>query len=193
MVEKSDAFYELIWPHAAMLLRVAQTLCRNDSDAEDLVQETLLKAYRHLDQFAQGTNIRSWLLAILRNTRIDRVRAGASRKDQLSLDQMIEEAGEPAAAAPTPAGNEPLRGDPRALLEALGDQELIRALLDVTEEIRWTLLLVDVEGLEMTEAAAVMGIPAGTVKSRLHRGRGMLREILEPVMAQRSGRDRGER
>jgi RNA polymerase sigma-70 factor (ECF subfamily) len=183
MEEQSALFYKLIWPHAATLLRVAQVLCRNHAEAEDLVQETLLKAFRHLEQFQegqegqegqQGNGARRWLMTILRNTRIDRIRSQAG-KTALSLDQAeIDPPAEEAAIDLSGAWT-----DPTALLESLSDQQMIDALLQLPEEIRWSLLLVDVEGLEMADAAEVMAIPTGTVKSRLFRGRRMLRERLE--------------
>jgi RNA polymerase sigma-70 factor, ECF subfamily len=180
--ESSNLFYELIWPHAPMLLRVALSLCQNQADAEDLVQESLLKSFRHLDQFAEGTRVKSWLLTILRHTHIDHVRRAARHDDEASLESLpVQPAAREVAADPTD-----LWSDPQALLESLSDQELITALLGLPEDLRWTLLLVDVEGLEMRDAAGVMGIPAGTVKSRLHRGRGLLRQSLVPILA-RSG------
>jgi RNA polymerase sigma-70 factor (ECF subfamily) len=177
MKDASDTFYQTIWPHAATLLRVAQVLCRSEADAEDLVQETLLKAYRHLDQFKEGTDARRWLLTILRNTRIDRVRTLAGRQAEISIEQA--EIDPAAPAREWAADTSDAWADPRAMLESLSDQTMIEALLELPEEIRWSLLLVDVEGLEMADAAGIMEIPVGTVKSRLHRGRGMLRERLQ--------------
>lgn len=177
MKDVSDTFYQIIWPHAATLLRVAQVLCRSEADAEDLVQETLLKAYRHLDQFKEGTDARRWLLTILRNTRIDRVRTLAGRQAEISIEQA--EIDPAAPAREWAADTSDAWADPRAMLESLSDQTLIEALLELPEEIRWSLLLVDVEGLEMADAAGIMEIPVGTVKSRLHRGRRMLRERLQ--------------
>lgn len=175
MPDASETFYKIIWPHAATLLRVAQVLCRNEADAEDLVQETLVKAYRHLDQFTQGTDARRWLMTILRNTRIDRVRTLAARKREVSIEQAELDPAAPDSAADTSS----TWTDPKAMLESLSDQMMIEALLELPEEIRWSLLLVDVEGLEMADAAGIMEIPVGTVKSRLHRGRQMLREKLQ--------------
>jgi RNA polymerase sigma-70 factor (ECF subfamily) len=175
MKDVSDTFYQIIWPHAATLLRVAQVLCRSEADAEDLVQETLLKAYRHLDQFKEGTDARRWLLTILRNTRIDRVRTLAGRQTEISIEQA--EINPPARE--WAADTSDAWANPRAMLESLSDQTMIEALLELPEEIRWSLLLVDVEGLGMADAAGIMEIPVGTVKSRLHRGRGMLRERLQ--------------
>ena len=171
----AEGFYRLIWPHAPMLLRVAEVLCHEHAAAEDLVQETLLKAYRNLHRFREGTSVRNWLLTILRNARVDSIRGGTAEKDTVSLDAMMiePEAGQESSGAISDPG------DPQALLESLSDQQLITELLRLPEEIRWTLLLVDVEGMEMVEAAEIMQIPAGAVKSRLHRGRKSLRERLE--------------
>jgi RNA polymerase sigma-70 factor (ECF subfamily) len=180
-MSNSDRFYKLIWPHAAMIKRMALALSRHEAEADDLAQETLLKAFRHLDQFREGTQVRSWLMTILRNTRIDRLRSEARFRETLWLDEQLVEVEDTADS--TPAADSTRWRDPRALLETLSDQQLIDGLLELPEEIRWTLLLVDVEGLEMKDAAGVMGIPTGTVKSRLHRGRGMLREQLEPKVA----------
>ncbi len=174
MADDTATFYKIIWPHAATLMRVAQVLCHNEAEAQDLVQETLLKAYRHLGQFQEGTDARRWLLTILRNTRIDRVRVVAGRPGALSIEQ----------AEFDPAAHESAEdrsgawSDPTALLESLSDQQMIEAMLELPEEIRWSLLLVDVESLEMADAAEIMHVPVGTVKSRLHRGRRMLREKL---------------
>ena len=175
MPDASETFYKLIWPHSATLLRVAQVLCRNEADAEDLVQETLVKAYRHVDQFTQGTDARRWLMTILRNTRIDRVRTLAGQKTPISIEQAEMDPAAPATVSDTSS----TWADPNAMLENLSDQMMIEALLEVPEEIRWSLLLVDVEGLELADAAGIMEIPVGTVKSRLHRGRRMLREKLQ--------------
>lgn len=179
-MDASERFYKLIWPHAATVLRVAQVLCRHRADAEDLAQETMLKAFKSLEQFRDGTDAKNWLMAILRNTRIDRIRTKAARHEAASYDELLLES---EAAEASPAADSSVWHDPRALLEALSDQQMIESLLELPEEIRWSLLLVDVEGLEMKDAAAVMNIPAGTVKSRLHRGRQMLREKLAPKVA----------
>jgi RNA polymerase sigma-70 factor, ECF subfamily len=178
-MDPSERFYKLIWPHAPTLLRLAQSLCRNSADAEDLAQETLAKAFRHLDQFQDGTDAKSWLMRILRNTRIDRIRSQVSRRGTLSLDDLPGDVEAPEIA---PADHSGLWHDPKAMLEALSDQQLVEMLLELPEEIRWSLLLVDVEGLEMKDAAEIMEVPTGTVKSRLHRGRQMLRQKLEPIV-----------
>ena len=174
MLDSSSLFYEQIWPHAAGLLRVAQVLCRRHADAEDLVQETLLKAYRSLHQFDPGSDARKWLMTILRNTRIDRIRA-AGRHEAVALDSVQE----PAVQIETEHTPPEDWKDLGSLLERMTDQQMIDALLELPEDIRWSLLLVEVEGLELADAASVMSVPVGTVKSRMHRGRKMLRQRLE--------------
>jgi RNA polymerase sigma-70 factor (ECF subfamily) len=177
MLDRASAFYEVIWPHAAALLRTAQVLCRNHADAEDLVQETLLKAHRSLQQFNEGTDARRWLMTILRNTRIDRIRSQAARGDEVSLETVAD------AVSPQTSEELPPEAwnDIERLLERMSDQQMIDLLKELPEEMRWSLLLVDVEGLELSDAAAVMSVPVGTVKSRLHRGRAILRSKLRPV------------
>lgn len=169
-------FYDEVWPHAAVVLRTARFLAGDDAEADDLAQEVMLKAFRRLDQFRPGTDMKAWLLTILRNTRIDRLRAGAAHNRDVSLEAL---AGDPAAAE----GEKPAQtwDEPEAVLEEFSDQQVIDALNGLPEEIRWTLLLVDVEGLDHTEAAKILEVPIGTIKSRAHRGRGMLRDALAPL------------
>jgi RNA polymerase sigma-70 factor, ECF subfamily len=171
--EASKQFYDWIWPHRDVVLRTARFLMRDLFEADDLAQETLLKAFRSLDRFTPGTDARAWLLSILRNARIDRLRSSAMRHAEASLD----DAGiDPAADAATPVAIDP--GDARALLEQFGDEQIVAALQALPELICWTLLLVDVEGMDHAEAAKVLDVPVGTVKSRAHRGRSMLRKSL---------------
>jgi|SRR5438132_1240352 len=163
-----------------MLLRMARILVSNANDADDLVQETMLKAYRSLDGFREGTDIKGWLAAILRNTRIDRLRAGRHEARNVPLDDLLAEPwSSPDTGSPT------IWESPQEILEAFSDQEIIDALGQLPEEIRWSLLLVDVEGLDQQRAAEVFQVPVGTIKSRLHRGRAMLRHVLLPAARER--------
>ena len=173
-------FDALVWPHAATVLRTARFLCHDPAEADDVAQETLVKAFRALDTFREGTDVRAWLMTILRNTRIDRLRSRASRTQDVSLDALPFE---PATTGDGSAGGDghPAWDDPQGLLQQFADRDVIRALRRLPEEIRWTLLLVDVEGMDHADAAAVLGVPVGTVKSRAHRGRAMLREALLPI------------
>jgi RNA polymerase sigma-70 factor (ECF subfamily) len=177
--EAKTRFDALVWPHAAMLLRTARFLLRDSAEADDVAQETLVKAFKALDTFQDGTDVKAWLMTILRNTRIDHLRNSGSRSDEVSLDNL------PFEPASSEAGGQsddhPAWDDPQELLQQFSDRHVIQALQQLPEEIRWTLLLVDVEGMDHADAAAVLGVPVGTVKSRAHRGRGMLRAALMPI------------
>lgn len=172
-------FYDLVWPQAAAVLRAARILSGNDAEADDLAQETLMKAFKAIDRFQEGTNVQAWLTTILRNTRIDRLRA---MSHDLSLDQLDVDVPDESAADPTDSGE---WENPQAVLDGFADQEIIDALQRLPEEIRWTLLLVDVEGMDQRDAAEMLRVPVGTIKSRAHRGRAMLREALLPVARER--------
>ena len=175
--QQRRTFYDVIWPYRADVLRVALFLCHNRSTAEDLAQETLLKAWRRIDRLETGPKVKAWLLQILRNTWLDRVRAAADRPAEVSLSYVPREVELPPSRD---AGHESA-GDPRVVLESFSDQQIVHALQDLPEEIRWTLLLVDVEGQSVEDAARLLDVPPGTIKSRAHRGRLMLRDKLLPV------------
>lgn len=166
-------FHTHIWPHRAMVLRTARFLARNMTEADDLAQETLVKAFKNIDRFDTQSNCRGWISTILRNTWIDHLRATGRQGALVSLErQEVDVADTRSAVAEIDTA------DPVALLEQFSDQAMINALRKLPEEIRWTLLLVDVEGLDHDQAAEILGIPEGTVKSRAHRGRRMLRDHL---------------
>ena len=174
--QNTDRFYRVIWPHAAMVLRAAQMLCHHRAEADDLAQETLLKAYRYVEGFRDGTNAKAWILRILRNARIDQLRSKRAESGTIPLneDTLGMSASVEIDACPDPATST----DAATMLESFSDAEVITALKELPEEIRVTLLLVDVEGMVHADAAAVLEIPVGTVKSRAHRGRAMLRTSL---------------
>ena len=170
-------FYQWVWPHMATVLRTAEFLTTRFADAEDLAQETMVKAFKAIDTLRDEQCVKSWLMAILRHTRIDQARS--QPKGEVSLDQMGFDPAERESAEyvhPTSRGD-----DPDQVLNRFEDERLIEAIRQLPKEIRWTLLLVDVEGLDQCEAAEILEIPVGTVKSRLHRGRAMLRADLEPA------------
>ncbi|HEV2294736.1 MAG TPA: sigma-70 family RNA polymerase sigma factor [Tepidisphaeraceae bacterium] len=172
-------FYDLVWPQMPVVLRTAQILCGGDvPEAEDLAQETMVKAFGALERFQPGTDVKAWLLTILRHTRIDRLRATAA-KPALSLERLeVEPADQRSSSA---WDRVDIADDPEAILARFSDREVIQALGRLPEEIRWTLLLVDVEGMSHQEAAELLTVPVGTIKSRAHRGRIMLRESLLPA------------
>lgn len=176
--EATTRFYALVWPHAPAVLRAARYLVHNPADADDIAQETMIKAFKALGSFKDGTDMRAWLITILRNTRIDHIRSGASAAGNVNLQQ----AGEPAGCTDdTDSDDDPAWDSPEELLEAFSDSHVIEALHKLPEEIRWTLLLVEVEEMDHEDAARVMNVPVGTVKSRAFRGRAMLRRTLLPL------------
>ncbi len=171
--DPTDQFYRQIWPQAPALLRVALQLTGQQSDAEDLVQEALIKAFRSMDSLRNRADPRAWLFTILRRTWIDRGRAVERRSEEIQPNEVLA-----TAPAPDDAADQQQRRTPAEILEEFSDQEIIAALKTVPEETRWALLLVDVQQFDQTYAAEILDVPLGTVKSRLHRGRMLVRDAL---------------
>lgn len=181
--EATRRFYALVWPHRAAVLRTAQILTGNQAEADDLAQETLLKAFRGIDGFTRGTDTKAWLFTILRRARVDRLRSSAHETPAaVSLDSLQAD---PASDEPDSTGKLDVfhewQGNPDDLLASFSDQQVIRALLALPEDMRLTLLLVDVEQVTLEDAAEILGLPVGTVKSRTHRARALLRQALLPA------------
>lgn len=161
---RHDAFAAYVLPEVEVLLRVARSLTRHPADAEDLVQDTLLRAYRAIDRF-DGRHPRAWLLTILRNTHVNRVRG---RRPEVLSDTEGERAAAPAAEEPE-----------AVVLRGTFDAAVERAFVGLPDKFRRVVELVDLGGLSYQEAAVTLDVPVGTVMSRLHRGRGRVRAVLE--------------
>jgi RNA polymerase sigma-70 factor (ECF subfamily) len=157
--------------HLPTLLAVASRLTRNGTEAEDLVQDTLLKALKARDHFAQGSNMRAWLLRILTNTFINRYRRGGLERSVLDGPDADPLADGWIGASTMEAMRDPESRALRSLLE----REILGALDELPEEFRLAVVLSDVEELSYREIAEIMGCPIGTVMSRLHRGRRLLK------------------
>lgn len=171
MADRKD-FDAAAMPHLDSVFRTAVALCGGRRDqAEDLAQAAMLKALEQFASFALGTNCKAWLLQILRNHWIDQLRRRKLAGPAVELDEQQ-------LAARPQAEDEPPIGDLALLIERFSDEQVIRALQGLPEELRWTLLLTDVEGLSTDEAAEVLGVAPGTVKSRAWRARERLREKL---------------
>ncbi len=171
-------FKELCWPHLQTVMRTAVYLCRNQTIAEDLAQDTMIKAARSIDPFTDGTNVRAWLLTILRRTHIDFLRRNRHRAGELSINaENARQIPEPITPATDPT--EPRWVEPDQMLERFEDEDIVAGLKSLPDAIRWTLLLVDVEQLEHVQAARILDVPIGTIKSRAHRGRKMLKAYLQ--------------
>jgi RNA polymerase sigma-70 factor, ECF subfamily len=179
-----EKFAELAMDFMPALYTAAMRMTRNPSDAEDLVQETYLKAYRAFAGFEEGTNLKAWLYRILTNTFINSYRAKKRRPEQTELDDVEDVylygrlGGLEAAAAGRSAEDE--------LLDHITDSEVKAAIEALPENFRLAVLLADVEGFSYKEIAEILDIPIGTVMSRLHRGRRALQKALFEF-----GRERG--
>ena len=166
--EKRSSFEREALVHLDALYRVALRLTGNPADAEDLVQDAMLRAYRSWDRFTLGTNAKGWLLTILRNLFINEYRRRRRHPETVDLDTI-----EPFTVF------EKVQEDPQgAFFDRIVDDEVLRAVDALPEVFREAVMLSDVEGLSYEEIAKVLDIPVGTVKSRLYRGRRMLQTKL---------------
>ncbi|MEP7003587.1 MAG: sigma-70 family RNA polymerase sigma factor [Chloroflexota bacterium] len=160
------------------LYRTGLRMTRSEAEAEDLVQETYIKAFRHRDQFTPGTNLKAWLFRILTNTFINQYRRKAARPETTELEDVDESIlyrhmrnVSPGSASPDPEA---------ALIDGTLSSEVKEALEALPEKFRTTVLL-NVEGFSYKEIAQMLDIPIGTVMSRLHRGRKFLQKRLYDV------------
>ena len=176
--ELAERFQRDAIPLMDQLYGGALRLARNRPDAEDLLQETMLRAYAGFRSFHDGTNLKAWLYRIMNNTWINNHRKQQRRPMEFSVDH-ITEARQAEYAARGPAG---LRSAEIEALESMPDNEIRAALLTLREEFRMTVYYADVEGFSYAEIAEIMNTPVGTVMSRLHRGRSRLRARLFAVV-----------
>lgn len=157
---RNETFEAEALPHLRSLYGTAYRMTRNVHDAEDLVQETYLRAYRAFDGFTPGTNIRAWLYTILHRVRTDSFRKASRSPRTVELE-----------------GEGPSVPPPQDAL-ASGGEDLTRALEALPEVFRTAVVLRDVEDFTYDEIARILAVPIGTVMSRIHRGRAQLRAIL---------------
>jgi len=177
--------------HMPSLYTAALRMTRNPADAEDLVQETYLKAYRAFNSFTEGTNLKAWLYRILTNTYINNYRAKKRRPEESDIDDLENFylyrrlGGLEGASAGRSAEDE--------VLDHFTEAEVKEAIEALPEQFRMAVLLGDVEGFSYKEIAEILDIPIGTVMSRLHRGRRALQKRLYEFGRQRGLVDEPQR
>jgi RNA polymerase sigma-70 factor (ECF subfamily) len=175
--EERESFFEQeVMQHLDALYRTALRMTRNPQDAEDLVQETMLRAFRFLDRFEPGTNLRAWLFKILTNTYINRYRKASSEPRVDSLDDSDGELslyryldGEAASRGGSVEAQ---------VLDRFAEQDIKTAIEALPPQYRITVLLADVEGFSYNDIAEITNVKKGTVMSRLFRGRRLLQKAL---------------
>ena len=176
-------FADQAMEYMGSLYSAALRMTRNPADAEDLVQETYLKAYRAYGSFQEGTNLKSWLYKILTNTFINSYRAKRRRPTETELDDVEDLylyhrlGGLEAATAGRSAED--------LVLDRFSEAEVKAAVEALPEPFRLAVLLSDVEGFSYREIAEILDVPIGTVMSRLHRGRKALQKALSTFAEQR--------
>ncbi len=177
-------FAESAMPLMDQLYSAAMRMTRNAADAEDLVQETYMKAYRAYDRFEEGTNLKAWMYRILTNSYINRYRSKQRRPDESDIADVEDMylyrrlGGEQASSLGTSAEE--------AFLSSVTDETVKAAIEAIPENFRIAVLLADVEGFAYKEIAEILEIPIGTVMSRIHRGRKALEKQLHDFAEERN-------
>jgi RNA polymerase sigma-70 factor, ECF subfamily len=178
--DRRKRFEDEALPHLDSLYTMAIRLARNPDDANDLLQETVLRAYRFFHQFESGTNCRAWMLTILFNNFRNGYRKSSREQPSASAEEFERKLEGESLRADAGGSN------PETILSGQGmEGEVETALAGLPAEFREALLLVDVEELSYLEVSGVLKVPIGTVKSRVSRGRAMLRDVLTSFAKER--------
>ncbi len=172
--KKQKDFDEEIIPHMDALYNFALRLTTDPNDAEDLVQDTIVKAYRFFSSYEKGTNAKAWMFRILKNSFINNYRKTSKKPSQVDYDEVSSYYESIRAERTETSDLESL------MFREMMDDDLSNALTRLPEDFRTVVLLCDVEGYTYEEIANMLDVPIGTIRSRLHRGRNLLKtELLE--------------
>lgn len=173
-------------PHLDALYRYALRLTRNDRDAEDLLQDTFLRAFRFWDKYQKGSNCKAWLFRIMKNLFLNKVDKSKRAPDQTSLDDTEEWY---LYSQLKDGGPDSVKNDPASVFELKDWGEQIQeAISRLPEEFREPLVLFDGEGMSYQEISDLLDVPIGTVRSRLNRARKKLQKDLAPIMLEESAK-----
>lgn len=178
--ERTKRFERDALQYMNQLYAAAMRYTKNPEDAQDLVQDTYIKAYNSFYQFEPGTNLKAWLYRVLTTTFIN-----TYRKDQRRPQTSDSELEDWQIAEASSHTSDQGKSTEDVVLENLPDSDIKNALAEIPEEFRMAVYLADVEGFSYKEIAEIVGVPAGTVMSRLHRGRKQLREKLTDYARER--------
>lgn len=178
-VRKQEDFEEEIIPHLDAMYNFALRLTSDPSDAEDLVQDTIVKAFRFFSSYEKGTNAKAWLFRILKNSYINNYRKKSKQPNQVDYDE-VSTFYETIRAERTDTSDLEDK-----MFRDLIDDDISRALDELPEDFRTVVLLCDVEGFTYEEIANMLDVPIGTIRSRLHRGRNLLKAQLKEYAEKR--------
>lgn len=177
--KKQKDFDEEIIPHMDALHNFALRLTTDVNDAEDLVQDTIVKAYRFFDSYERGTNAKAWMFRILKNSFINNYRKSSKKPSEVDYDEIASYYESVRAERTETSDLESL------MFREMMDDDLSNALMRLPEDFRTVVLLCDVEGYTYEEIANMLDVPIGTIRSRLHRGRNLLKSELEDYAGKR--------
>lgn len=178
-VKKQEDFEEEIIPHLDAMYNFALRLTSDPSDAEDLVQDTIVKAFRFFSSYEKGTNAKAWLFRILKNSYINNYRKKSKQPNQVDYDE-VSTFYETIRAERTDTSDLEDK-----MFRDLIDDDISQALEELPEDFRTVVLLCDVEGFTYEEIANMLDVPIGTIRSRLHRGRNLLKAQLKEYAEKR--------
>jgi RNA polymerase sigma-70 factor (ECF subfamily) len=178
-LEKQNDFQEEIIPHLDAMYNFALRLTSEPNDAEDLVQDTIVKAYRFFSSYEKGTNAKAWLFRILKNSYINNYRKQSKQPNQVDYDEVAT------FYETIRAGRTDTSDLENRMFRQLIDDDISNALEKLPEDFRTVVLLCDVESFTYEEISNMLDVPIGTIRSRLHRGRNLLKAELQEYAEER--------